>query len=766
MARTSTTLEKTVLGERSRLISPVRVEVMDTALAWQPLHNLTIGAGSGLNFFKQATWGTNVDAPTWTGTVQLAESIRKAGVEYSIAPDVLTSPINSPDPLLDGMRRIRWFGTTKRLDGTAGTEHKQFDGYIVDLEQQDGIALTVSDLGHLLVQTQIEDTRVYGSDAGELIQTVIQQILDDNMGVGVVTLVVDASITSVPATKVKKFAQDRVRVMEAIRGLALNTIGACVRYMWNGEDMELRLFMPPRAKVTADFTFTADNYEPKPKWARKTDDVRNVGRLYFQDTNNKTVAFVEASVPASVTRYGRRYFEFREIATKNIDSTPEGQRMIDAAVADLAFPKAEKAFTTQFAWPFEPWDLFTMTANGRQYTTDQPQYVTAVTHTLGTAGATRSSFDTRGTIAGFFNNWLVQEGKGATPPDDDSLFVQSGYFGEGTMYGGELFSEIGGIGEPNGCIWVFCFVGKDIRRIHGWARNNAPGTLVPDWPPTSANMYKAFTIERPEGDRALGNFVWPGGAEPMEGDPYVGINFWRTIIPVPTGRNNDGTIRTIIIMPETWDGSFGEEVRISAAAIDDANPDPGGFTSLTVTRIDPTTVRVVASTAPDSPGSGIFIFRDGVNIDSFNQPGGSGGPFTWDDTGLKAQKQYRYSIFRIRNAHSGERTQFTIDPWGTAFSFAAGTPTLSMAFPGPRVVIDVAGVPAGTDKIEVQKSKDSGQYDPWTTAARLNVSDFPFLDAVAKAGQYYKLVAFDTGNVVVGSTLPVFWRSPLPLATR
>jgi len=767
VSRARTSGEDVILAAKDRVIAPVRLQIRDSSLTWRTITNLSGTGFSGLNFLKSCSCSDDVDAATWTGVVNLAASIKTSpSTRISIAPDVTASPINSPDPLIDGMRRIRWYDTTGRI-GVAGTEHLMFDGYIVDFDQQgNDLALQVADLGHDLVVAQIADKRVYGSDTGVLIQDVIQQILDDNMGTGAYTLVVDSAIVSA-GVMVRKFEQDRVHVMDAIRSLAQNTIGANCRFMWNDSDaMELRLFMPPRSKTTADFTFNADNYERNPRWRRNTSDIRNFGRLYYADRNKgNAVVFVESFVDASITRYKPRYFEFVEDAVKNIDTQVEAQDMLDKAIADLSTPKAEKSFTTQLAWPFQIHDLFTMVANGDQYDVDQPQYVTKLTHNWGDAKSTRTAFETRGTVAGFYNNWLIQHGRGPRPPETDSLALVLGAAQEGTMYGDELFSDIGGIGQTNGCIWPFLFVGSGIRRIHVWGRQNAPGTLVPDWPPVSADIYKACTIERPEGKVPRGNFVWPGDATPVSTDPYNGISFWRTVIPIPTGIENDGTIRTLIIKAETWDGTFGEEQRVTGTAIDGSGSDPTGFTSLTVNRIDATTVEIVATPA-DTSASSIFIFRDGVNIDQIEQDAGDGGPFTWQDPELKPEKEYRYSVFRFDNGHSGPRTQITISPWGTAFGFATGTPTLDFSFGGPKVLIDITGVPTGTTQVEVQKSKDNGQYDQWTVATRMDVADFPFKDVVAKAGQYYRLVAYDSGGAILDTCPSFFWRSPLGFTTE
>lgn len=733
MPRSTTADELTVLGSYGRRVTPVRAEISRDGTTWVDLSA----------YFKGASVSDNVDAPTWTGSVTLVDEVD--GV--SIAPDVETSPMNSPDPLLDGMRRFRLFSTSSLLNGTLASEHKMFDGYVVDVEQETDVSLQIADLGHRLLIAQVEDERVYGSTAGVLLETVIQQILDDTMGVGAFTLVVDASITAEPPVMLKQFALERAHVLEAIRNLALNTIGANVRYVWNGDDMELTLFLPPRSKTVADFTFSAANYYRTPRWRRNTSDIRNKGRLYYRDTTKKSVAYVTGSVPASITRYFPRYFEFREEATKNIDSEPEAQRMLNAALSDLSTPKAEKSFTTPLAWPFQVHDLFTMQANGRQYTSDQDMFVTSLTHTWGAAKATRTNFEVRGTIAGFYNNWLIQEGEGPKPNNENLLSVALGMGGEGTMYGGELFS-----GVQQGCVWPFLFIGPSVKRVHIWARNNAPGALVPEWPPTSSDMYKAVTLERADVDGKIpreGNFVWPG-------EPWDGIKFWRIPIPIPTGKDSDGTIRTVVIKAESYSGVFGPEQRLVATAIDDPAADPGDYATLSVERIDATTVQIVR--LPATPSGATLVMRNGIPIDVVLD---DGTEQTWLDEDLNPARGYIYQVCRFMNNQSGSRTLVPIDPWGTAFGFATGTPTLDYVSNAPRVRIDATGLPGGTLKVRIKKSEDEGATDPWAVAATVDVADLPYYDVVVRAGQFYQLEALGAADALLDTSLPVYWANPL-----
>jgi hypothetical protein len=750
-----TATELLIQAERARRVAPVRLEIQNGSGTWKELTNLSGTGFANLNFLKSLSWSDDVDTPTWSGNVTLAHALRApGGAMISIAPDIETSPANVDDlddydPLIDGMRRIRWFTTTHRLDGTGGVERKVFDGYVVSTEQGDTLNLQVADLGHLLVITQIRDERVYGSTEGEPLEEVIQQILDDNMGVGAITLVVDPAITAA-GVMVRVSNPGRVKVMEAIRTLAIETIGANVRYMWNAAgEMELRLFLPPRTKIIPDFTFNADNYKPKPTFRRLTEDIRNTGRLYYQSEDTQSVLFVEYHVLESIERYFARYFEFREISTKNVNTQAEASRMLTNAITDLAFPKAEKKFTTDYAWPFEVHDLLLMEANGEQYTTDQPQFVTRITHTYAEAGQTQTQFDTRGTIAGFSNQWLIREGPGPRPNDDDALAVTFGMGGEGSMFGGEMFNT-GGLPAEDGCVWPALYIGKSIKRVHIWHRETAGDAADLLWPPTGSDMYKAVTLERPEGDiPRLGNFTFPDN--PIFG-PRAGQTVWRMLIPLPTTPDSTAGV---IVQAETFDGVLGAQERLSAVATDSPGNDPGALSTMSVTRINATTVRITG-TVPSGLLGTTLVFRDGINIDQIDAAGGTS--FSWDDTGLHAEKSYKYTVCRLQNNVSGGRTTVLIDAWATSFVFADNTPEGVTVAPGvPRIKIAWSGTPVGTTHVRVLKSRDSGHYDPWAVATTLPVADQPFYDVVVYAGQYYQLQALDATGAVLDTSEPAYW---------
>lgn len=743
--------ENTLLNTFGRAVT-ARVEIQNASGTWKNYSNLTrSGFFSNLDFVRSLQWGTDIDAPTWTGKVTLAASrILADGSEVSISPYMEMSPANvddggAPASAITGMRRIRWYTTMSQLDASFSSEHKVFDGYVTKIRHSNDLELTVSDLGHLLVITQIKDERIY--EKGVLLGEALQAILDNTMGVGVIPLTVDPALAAVELSS--EFKQDRVKVMEAIRNLAFKTVGANVRYLWSGEEMVLTAFMPPRTKTVPDFSYDKQQMFANVDFVEETEDVRNSGRLYYQDADKKAVVFVEYTVPASITKYKERYFEFKEPAVSEINTEVEAKAYLKTAIDDLAQPKAEKKYDAPYNWASDVYDLYTLVANNIHYSTSQLQAVSSVNHNISRAIA-KTTFGTRGNIAGFSHKWIAVEGGGPVADNNNRLVVGDGMTPEGSMYGGELFN-----GEPDGCMWLHLKIGKNIRRVHVWARQTSPSELVVLWPPTSSDMYKAVTLDRPEGRIPReGNFTYGPG-------PYEGRTVWSIIVPIPT---IPGQTRTVIVQGEDYSGNFGPQSRYQAVAADSPGSlEVTGFTSISITRPSATTIRV-SYTPVDPVGTALF-FRDGIMIDYHSDVLTAGAPVVWNDEELHADKQYKMQVMRLSNGRSSARTIALIPAWTTSLVFANGTPALYESGGQLRVRIEAGGLPVGTTHIRVEKSRDSGHYDPWTVATTLPVASFPFYDVVVIAGQGYRLVALNSSGAVLDTSQPVYWTNPLGMAT-
>ena len=747
--RTLTTAERTILQSDERDIA-TRVQVQDAVGAWRTLGALSGTGFTNLDYVIGLDWGRSIDDPTWTGTVTLASSATAAsGAEVSISPYMESSPANAGGPLLEGMRRIRWYTTTGSLAGGDGTEHKVFDGYIVEVNHdKDEIQLQVSDLGHLLVITQIEAERPYGPEPGGpdyFLEDAVQAILDDNFGAGVIPLVVDASITGADSVKLtSKFKVERIKVMEAIQNLVQNTVGAVCRYIWNGEEMELRLFLPPRNTEPLDeddslFSYPGNRLDVAAGFRVRTEDIRNVGTIRWKDATKKAVCSLTLTVPESVALYKRRYFELTEVG--QINSEPQARRLLTNLINDLAQPKAEGSYQTDYNWAADVYDTYTFVANGVQFTSDQLHAVTKVSHSLA-AGRADTNLETRGNVAGYSRQWIRVEGPGEEPSDRDDINVTVNAYAEGSMYGNELFN-----GKVDGCIWVVLRWGISVRRVHIWARQTKAGVTPALWPLTSSDNYKAITLDRPEGATPRGNWV-------RESDGKI---VWQHQLPIAT---NPGDQRTFIIQAEGDNGTKSKQVRLGPITASD--PAPGmeapPLASWSVARVDATTIRYTW-TASVSGTHQVIIMRDRIGIDMVTRT--TPGPHTYDDKEVHADRSYECAVISWFTPCSGPREIAFIQPWEETIKF--GTPPDLVYVDGePKVRIYAPiDVPESTTIIRLQKSVDSGQTEDWTTITEIEVDDFPYLDAIVMTGQFYRYQAVDDTGETLDTSQPMYWTNPL-----
>src|SRR5690606_30844247 len=108
------------------------------------------------------------------------------------------------------------------------------------------------DFAKLLQQTYIEQVRTYGSEQGTPAEVVIQQILDDNLGPGVVQLYCPVS----PGFMITPYQLEYKTVWDAIQEIAAQ-IGWYLGYRRDQatDQFKLTFMEPPRSKGidTADF---------------------------------------------------------------------------------------------------------------------------------------------------------------------------------------------------------------------------------------------------------------------------------------------------------------------------------------------------------------------------------------------------------------------------------------------------------------------------------------------------------------------------------
>lgn len=408
MPRAYVTAERTLLAGNYNVYT--RVEVKDSDGTWR---DLTAYTGSR-NFFVSATWTRQLDAPVMSGSVVFLRSVLGA----SLAPTVVGSIMNTNAasayvPLLVGGRPIR-ISTNCTALGVAPVSadwREVFLGRIDDPDWggDDGtITVTISDVGAWLLGKQIETEKQYGSSGGTALETVIQQILSDNIStpLGAVTL----SCPTSPGWNIHTYTQAKGSLLTAIRALALQ-IGWDVRYVYDaGNVYRLTLFQPQRTKTVADYSLPAAEYYALPEVSQNLGDVRTrIGGSYVDAATTTRLWRYVQSDAAHTNQYDVVYMEISEDASSNIDSSTEMDKMLNAALSDLQDPASTVRAEDSYFWIAELGDLIAFPSNSVHFDGTQNVAVVGIVHTLDASGET-TALTCRGKVAGNVKEWLVTAG--------------------------------------------------------------------------------------------------------------------------------------------------------------------------------------------------------------------------------------------------------------------------------------------------------------------------------------------------------------------
>lgn len=381
----------------------VRVLVTDADGVERDLTDL-----EGIDWFAGAEWSEDIDQPIVQPRIQIRRE--DTGTGLSLSPLDEESPLNrrangTYAPLIDAGRRIRIYTATVPPGAQPGPGdwREVFDGEIDEVEwQMDPMTVICRDPGGVLQDTIIENPQEYGSESGVLLHVVMQQLLDDVLGAGVVTL----HVPEPPAFMVTRYKPDEGPLLEALQACA-GAIGWDVRYAWHeaSQAFELTLIRPDREKTTPDHVFGPDDYIDVTRLAVSRADVRNVVQVRYQDSTTRQQERVTVQDDASIARYGRRYMRIVEGEDSPIDTAPEALVMAEAALSDLAEPRAEQEIELRYWWPAQLGDLYRFKANGVHYTTDQVLAVVGIRHRL-SENQQRTILTCRGKPSGGYLTWL------------------------------------------------------------------------------------------------------------------------------------------------------------------------------------------------------------------------------------------------------------------------------------------------------------------------------------------------------------------------
>lgn len=685
MARTVSAPERTLLAGNCKFHR--KVEVQNGSGTWKELTNL-----SSVDWVNSVRISENIDTRVMEATI-----VVKARVgALSLNPLMASSTLNRNDlaaysPLLNPGRGLRVWESVTALGAGPGTYHKVFEGILDEPDATDDgekITLNARDLGRWLInKVRIDDRVIYSDAAGQPVEDIIQQILNDELGAQAPTVVLPAGS---PGWNIREFRPGRLPVMDVVTALS-DQIGWDQRYRWPavGDTLEWHLYPVDRAKTVADWTLPPTEYLRVRSLKFSDNDIRNVIRVYFKDRlDGGAINYAEARDNASIGAFGgiERYMEVREDAASNIDTMVEAQAMADAILSDLSTPMADFSITSFHLWFAQLGDLVAFPQNSVHYDSDQKFGIVSITRTW-EAGKAQIEILTRGKISGQYLAWLKKHGKGRFDEDNVARPIFEIPIGED--------SEGGGV-SGDGAVWMDARFDKNTKEIRAYAEESEDQyTLVPD----ISEITKAWGLVRQEGTETM-------------------LDDWATMLPFCTRPFWFKRIRAFGINSEGVPGP--ETIFDVVQAIDLMAVVDGEVTAITLTQGTDNVLDIdIGNTDPNVP-SYLIVTRDGIVIRKKFIGFQNNYTETITDYGARITVPHRYEAFIWTNGVSGVHAVNT-DLVGTPPIFTLpNTGKLKiiamqvMDINGSSALrVDYKANVAGFATAVLEESDDNGVGDPW-----------------------------------------------------
>ena len=329
------------------------------------------------------------------------------------------------DPLIRPNREVLIYTAAVGIGETPlpGDYDLLFHGIVGDSIRTEGqvVEIECRDLAKRLQERYILDYREYGApieDGGVPAHVVMQEILDDEFGPGVIQLYVPVA----PSFALPSFAVEFGTVWDWLQDITAE-FGWWLGYKYDPvmEEFRLTLLEPPRDKTaaTADFEFDGDDV-----YIQDLDitdrDIRNRVAVVYRD-NAGVRQMVTVDDVASQAEYGIRPMQIDETDTHLIKTSMDALNLANLALEDLAGQRATNSLTLPFLPELDLYDGITV-VDPRVSSEVEFYGVESLRHTLDFAGERlESEVIAAGRVIGSHQRWLqmqAREGSAGKPPDD------------------------------------------------------------------------------------------------------------------------------------------------------------------------------------------------------------------------------------------------------------------------------------------------------------------------------------------------------------
>lgn len=308
-------------------------------------------------------WGSTADQHAVTASITL----QLATADESLAPRM------SATPPIESAREVVIEVVVAEADATVTSSDwvEVFRGYVD--EWADGglrgeLMLTCLDGWYVLQETDIEVPFEYGSEEGEPIDEVLQQYLDETLGVDAPTL----AVAGLPTTVVYEGVQQPGKLTQALQRL-LDLDGWDLRYRRNQADdgWEFVYFEPPRTTTEPLVSFDAHHYGEISEHRSSLRDVRTVCTVDWAEGEDLVVVEDTAAIAALKAMghpTGRKVLAVDATRDQQFQSAEMAGRLGDAVVADLSQPLVTATVDLgRVWWPVEIGDLYEFAPDGVHY---------------------------------------------------------------------------------------------------------------------------------------------------------------------------------------------------------------------------------------------------------------------------------------------------------------------------------------------------------------------------------------------------------------
>jgi hypothetical protein len=406
----------------------LRVRVKDAAGTWRDVRSI-----SGTDYQVSAVVTRDQEAPASFASVTL----RSGTGASAIKPALTTAPANASGRLLDVGREFEIYTTVTDV-GAAPSDSAfsmVFSGRIdtIDDTSVDVIRFSGRDGMVAILDAVFGATLSYGTSAGVAVQDVIQLMLTQVLGSGVMTLSTPVSpawlIVDTPVYTVKIGTS----LYAAIKQLT-DQIGWRLAINYPSNVPTLQLLGPNRSPSAADWTLAASEIRSVDEVALSLEPIRNRVTVQYRDASGVPQTPVVSESSASIAAYGLRPMVIIESASSQIRTSTQATRMADAIRVDLSLPLLTYTLTHQHAfWQILPGHVVDVLANSVHFDTTQRLACARTVLTLEQGGGS-VALSMRGSPASRGRSWL--DLSGPTPDIDvtsTDTFASATFSSGGTL---------------------------------------------------------------------------------------------------------------------------------------------------------------------------------------------------------------------------------------------------------------------------------------------------------------------------------------------